>query len=58
MKILVELSNIDQNMRKLSITDGTVTINTKCSLMMKEEDLHNWITRVFYIWLKLKENQR
>ena len=56
MKILVKLSNIDQK-RELSITDGTVTIKTKCSLMMKEEDLHNWITRVFNIWLKLKENQ-
>jgi len=57
MKIVVEMSDIDQN-KKLSITDGTVTFNTKYSFMMKEEDLHNWITRAFDVWLKLKENQK
>lgn len=57
MKIVVEMSDIDQN-KELSITDGTVTFNTKYSCIMKEEDLHNWINRAFDVWLKLKENQK
>ena len=57
MKIVVELSDIDQK-RELSITDGTVTFNTKNSFLMKEEELHNWIKRSFDTWLALKENQK
>ena len=57
MKIVVELSDIDQK-RELSITDGTVTFNTKNSFLMKEEELHNWIKRSFDTWLTLKENQK
>lgn len=57
MKIVVEMSDIDQN-KELSITDGTVTFNTKYSCIMKEEDLHNWINIAFDVWLKLKENHK
>ena len=57
MNIVVEFSDIDQK-RELSITDGSVTINTKYSLMMNQEMLHNWITQSFDTWLILKENQK
>lgn len=57
MNIVVEMSDIHQD-RELSITDGTVTFNTKYSLMMNQEMLHNWITQSFDTWLALKENQK
>lgn len=57
MNIVVKMSDIHQN-RELSITDGTVTFNTKYSLMMNQEMLHNWITQSFDTWLILKENQK
>ena len=57
MKIVVEMSDIDQN-KELSITDGTVTFNTKYSFMMNQEMLHNWITQSFDTWSILKENQK
>ena len=57
MNIVVEMSDIHQD-RELSITDGTVTFNTKYSLMMNQEMLHNWITQSFDTWLTLKENQK
>lgn len=57
MNIVVEMSDIHQN-KELSITDGTVTFNTKYSLMMNQEMLHNWITLSFDTWLTLKENQK
>lgn len=55
MNVVVEMSDIHQD-RELSITDGTVTFNTKYSLMMNQEMLHNWITQSFDTWLILKEN--
>lgn len=57
MNVVVEMSDIHQD-RELSITDGTVTFNTKYSLMMNQEMLHNWITQSFDTWLTLKENQK
>ncbi len=57
MNIVLEMCDTHQD-RELSITDGTVTLNTKNGFMLGEEDLHNWITRAFDTWLTLKENQK
>jgi len=56
MKIVVEMSDINQD-KELSITDGTVTFNTKCCLKMDNAMLHNWIVKSFDTWMELKENQ-
>lgn len=57
MNIVVEFSDIDHR-RELSITDGTCTYKSAYQILVKAEDVHNWIVRAFDVWLKLKENQK